>query len=71
MIKIRINATKQVRYTKLIEVDEAAWIEYQAAVERDEDDIWFSAWADRCLDFYDAVDDSEFEDVDAEVVSDG
>jgi len=71
MIKIRINATKQVRYTKLIEVDEAAWIEYQAAVERDEDDIWFSAWADRYLDFYDAVDDPEFEDVDAEVVSDG
>lgn len=49
-VKVRIYAQETVRYSRDVEIPAEVADEYDAAVERDEEESWFAAWAELYID---------------------
>lgn len=63
-IKVRITAFETVNLDKIIDIPKEEYQEYLDAVENDEDEDWFTSFADRYLDpVNDIVDSAGYEDV--------
>jgi hypothetical protein len=67
-VRVSISCTEKVSYHETVTIPASAFAEYEAAIERQENDRWFSNWAQRWL----RCDDpqptgSDMEDVEAKI----
>lgn len=70
MISVIIRCEEVVVYHKALSVPPSVVAEYQAAVDRDETDAWFRAFAERYIDpLTDASGSHDYEDVELQVAS--